>query len=129
MLYLSKSRLILSLLLGIVLMRNLQKWMTDYWVNSATPEIKKSAFVLVRRMLSMGVLVLLVGLSLSYDSAFLDSPGYKNSLRPGLGSGDTTLAVLTEWSFRSVARWQPVSEWMHHHVLRDFAFGRPGRPG
>lgn len=236
-------RLILSLLLGIVLMWNLQKWMTDYWVNTATPEIKKSAFVLAtlspaagagvlvtlqgekllntrissgeqkivlalfpaaslyadkrmlqlaswrgiddgtfetqfkaaqpaenlnnafrnliippltlgfsiffalfnfaqlcshfllsasvaaRRMLSVGVLVLLVGLSLSYDSSFLDSPGYKNNLRPGLWSGDATLAVLTEWSFRSVARWQPVSEWMHHHVLRDFAFGRPGRPG
>lgn len=232
-------RLVFSLLLGIVLMWNLQKLMTDYWVDAATPEIKKSAFVLAtlssgagagelttlrgdkllnshissgeqkivsalfpaaslyadnrmvqlaswrgvgvrtfetqfkapqsaenlnnafrnliippltlgfsiffglfnfaqlssnlvvsasivaRRVLSVGVLVLLVGLSLSYDSAFLDSPGYKNSLRSGLWSGDITLAVLTEWSFKAVARWQPVSEWIHHHALRDFAFGRP----
>lgn len=232
-------RLVLSLLLGIVLMWNLQKLMTDYWVNAASPEIKKSAFVLAtlssdagagslttlrgdkllntrinlgeqkivsalfpaaslysdnrmmqlaswrglgastfeaqfkvpqsaenlnnafrnliippltlgfsiffalfnfaqlssnlvmsasvaaRRMLSVGVLILLVGLSLSYDSSFLDSPGYKKSLRPGLWSGDVTLAVLTEWSFKAVARWEPVSEWIHHHALRDFAFGRP----
>jgi hypothetical protein len=233
------SRLILSLLLGVVLMWNVQQWMTDYWVDAATPEIKKAAFVLAtvspaagagelttlrgdkllntrvshgeqkivsalfpaaslyadsqmlqlanwrgleagifeaqfkrpqpegvvnnafknlivpplalgfstffalfnfaqlssnlllsasvaaRRMLSVGILVVLVALSLSYDSSFLDSPGYKNSLRPGLWSGDISLAVLTEWSFRSVACWQPLSEWIHHHALRDFAFGRP----
>jgi hypothetical protein len=232
-------RLIVSLLLGIVLMWNVQEWMTDYWVDAATPEIKKSAFVLAalspaagagklttlrgdillntrvsageqkmvsalfpaaslysdsrmrqlanwrgleagifeaqfnlpqpagivnnafknlivpplalsfsiffalfnfaqltsnllvsasvaaRRMLSVGFLVVLVALSLSHDSSFLDSPGYKNSLRPGLWAGDITLAVLTEWSFRSVARWLPLSEWIHHHALRDFAFGRP----
>jgi hypothetical protein len=232
-------RLLFTLLLGIVLMWNLQKLMTDYWVDAATPEIKKSAFVLAtlssgaaagelttlpgdkllntaislgeqkivsalfpaaslysdqpmtqlaswrglgtstfetqfnapqtaenlnnafrnliippltlgfsiffalfnfaqlssnllvfasiaaRRVLSAGVLFLLISLSLSYDSSFLDSPGYKNSLRPGLWSGDVTLAVLTEWSFRAVARWQPVSEWIHHHALCDFAFGRP----
>ncbi len=39
-------RLIFSLLLGIVLMWNLQKLMTDYWVDGATAEVKKSAFVL-----------------------------------------------------------------------------------
>jgi len=232
-------RLTLSLLLGIVLMWNVQKAITDYWVNAATPEIKKTAFVLttlsaganvgelttlrgdkllnasissgeqkivaalfpaaslysenreaqlarwvglesrefdaqfkapqsadnlnnafrnlvippltlgfsiffalfnfaqltthliltasitVRRMVLAGVLILLVGISLSHASPFLDSAGYKNSLRSGLWSQDITLGVLTEWSFRSVSRWLPASEWIHHHVLRDFAFGVP----
>ena len=235
----SLVRLILSLLLGIVLMWNVQKAITDYWVNAATPDIKKTAYVLttlsavatagelttlrgdkllnarmssgeqkivaalfpaaslysenqaaqlarwrglepsefdaqfkapqsvdnlnnafrnliippltlgfsiffalfnfaqlsthllltasvsIRRVVLAGVLTLLVGISLSYDSPFLDSAGYQNSLRSGLWSEDMTLAVLTEWSFRSVSRWLPASEWIHHHVLRDFAFGRP----
>jgi len=235
----SVVRLILSLLLGIVLMWNVQKAITDYWVNAATPDIKKTAYVLttltasasagelttlrgdkllnasissgeqkivaalfpaaslysenraaqlarwrglelrefdaqfkapqsvdnlnnafrnliippltlgfsiffalfnfaqlathlirtssmaVRRMVLAGVLILLVGISLSYDSPFLDSAGYQNSLRSGLWSEDITLAALTEWSFRSVSRWLPASEWIHHHALRDFAFGRP----
>jgi hypothetical protein len=237
--YYSLIRLVLSLLLGIVLMWNVQKSMTDYWVHAATPEIKKIAFVLttlsadasagelttlrgdkllnasissgeqkilaalfpaaslysenrtaqlarwrgletreleaqfkapqsvdnlnnafrnliippltlgfsiffalfnfaqlstnlvltasmgVRRWVLVGVLIFLVGISLSYDSPFLDSSGYKNSLRSGLWSEDMTLALLTEWSFRSVSRWLPASEWIHHHALRDFAFGRP----
>ena len=235
----SLVRLILSLLLGIVLMWNVQKAITDYWVNAATPDIKKTAYVLttlsavatagelttlrgdkllnarmssgeqkivaalfpaaslysenqaaqlarwrglepsefdaqfkapqsvdnlnnafrnliippltlgfsiffalfnfaqlsthllltasvsIRRVVLAGVLTLLVGISLSYDSPFLDSAGYQNSLRSGLWSEDMTLAVLTEWSFRSVSRWLPASEWIHHRVLRDFAFGRP----
>ncbi len=78
-----------------------------------------------RRWAATGVLAVLVAVSASHASPFLDSPGYQQSLQANLWAGDRALALLTEWSFRSVSLWQPVSQWLHGQVLQDFAFRKP----
>ncbi len=78
-----------------------------------------------RRRTIAGLLALLVLVSASNASPFLDSAGYQQSLQAKLWAGDRVLALLTEWSFRSVALWQPMSEWLHVQVLQNFAFRKP----
>lgn len=90
-------------------------------VVNLTPALSESS----RRWATAGLLAMLVAVSATHASPFLDSAGYQQSLKASLWGGDAALALLTEWSFRSVALWQPVSEWLHVHVLRDFAFSKP----
>ncbi len=79
-----------------------------------------------RRRWAAGLLLaLLVALSVHHDSPFLDSPGYQRSMQPNLWAADKSLGLLTEWSFRSVALWQPLSAWLHEHPLQGFDFNRP----
>lgn len=78
-----------------------------------------------RRWAATGLLVMLVAVSATHVSPFLDSAGYQGSMQGNLWTGDASLAVLTEWSFRAVALWQPVSTWLHEHVLQSFAFRKP----
>lgn len=79
----------------------------------------------MRRRAFAGLLVMLVLVSATHASPFLDSAGYQRSMQAKLWAGDSALALLTEWSFRSVALWQPVSAWLHGQVLQDFAFRKP----
>ena len=79
----------------------------------------------IRRRGFAGLLAVLVLISASHASPFLDSAGYQQSMQANLWAGDRALALLTEWSFRSVALWQPVSAWLHAQVLQDFAFQKP----
>lgn len=78
-----------------------------------------------RRWAASSLLAVLVAVSATHASPFLDSAGYQRSMQDNLWAGDRALALLTEWSFRSVALWQPVSAWLHEQVLRDFAFRKP----
>lgn len=79
----------------------------------------------VRRWAASSLLAVLVLVSATHASPFLDSSGYKRSMQANLWTGDHALALLTEWSFRSVALWHPMSEWLHSKVLQDFAFRKP----
>lgn len=78
-----------------------------------------------RRWAASSLLAVLVAVSATHASPFLDSAGYERSMQANLWAGDRALALLTEWSFRSVALWQPMSEWLHSKVLQDFAFRKP----
>lgn len=78
-----------------------------------------------RRWAGACLLAVLVAVSATHASPFVDSNGYRRSMQANLWTGDRALALLTEWSFRSVALWQPMSEWLHSKVLQDFAFRKP----
>ncbi len=78
-----------------------------------------------RRWAATGLLIVLVAVSATHASPFLDSAGYRGSMQSNLWAGDSSLAMLTEWSFRSVALWQPTSAWLHELVLQNFAFRKP----
>jgi mannose/fructose/N-acetylgalactosamine-specific phosphotransferase system component IIC len=89
------------------------------------------AFLLGRidSRLQTPLLFTLLGLCIYYSlfraHSFLDSPGYRNALEPGLWSTNLALALLVEWAGRASSAWGDISTLVHHFIAFDFAFGEP----
>jgi hypothetical protein len=78
------------------------------------------------RVLSLVVcFIILTGLSVTQESALLDSQGYINTLRPELWHEKPALALLVEWSLRATAAWGDVSEFIHKYFMLGYDFRLP----
>ncbi|MBU3725821.1 MAG: hypothetical protein FGM18_09985 [Burkholderiaceae bacterium] len=72
----------------------------------------------------VAVMVLLgaIFVSLLPGNAFMDSPGYEQTMRAGLWKNEPVIALLVEWSMRATPTWGVVSEVAHRYLLLDFSF-------